>query len=431
MARFVLDARDERGVTVLLIEHHMDIITGICDRMLVLSYGEVIDTGIPREVVEEPARHRGLPGRRAWRRPDSTMRRRRLGLFEPTTTLPRLLAANARALPRARWRMREKDRGIWQQTQLVAVARIDAGLRRRARSAGLRARRRAAGAWATTGRTCTPGMLAAGALARLCDAGLSGRRARRGAPCDPGLGSALRAGRGPGAGRQDPRPARELPDRSSTSIYDDPRGLAAYHAPGPAVVGRRCSNCGAERLAARAGAAPGADRTRARPTTRRSSSTRSGTTGRPKGVVLSHRNVLSGVANAHRAQGLRLRRGGAGLPADGLGRRLRVHRRRRHRAALHHQRARAAGDGAARPARDRAHVLPGRAAQLGQPADDGAGAHGGLHAPEEGAVRLLHAAGGGARARAARRPRAQRRAEADCARSANGWSTVRSRTSWA
>jgi branched-chain amino acid transport system ATP-binding protein len=54
MARFVLDARDERGVTVLLIEHHMDIITGICDRMLVLSYGEMIDTGIPREVVRNP-----------------------------------------------------------------------------------------------------------------------------------------------------------------------------------------------------------------------------------------------------------------------------------------------------------------------------------------------------------------------------------------
>jgi branched-chain amino acid transport system ATP-binding protein len=32
----------------------MDIITGICDRMLVLSYGEVIDTGIPREVVKNP-----------------------------------------------------------------------------------------------------------------------------------------------------------------------------------------------------------------------------------------------------------------------------------------------------------------------------------------------------------------------------------------
>ncbi|MGE5117486.1 MAG: ABC transporter ATP-binding protein [Betaproteobacteria bacterium] len=54
MARFVLDARDERGVSVLLIEHHMDIITGICDRMLVLSYGEVIDSGAPHDVVRNP-----------------------------------------------------------------------------------------------------------------------------------------------------------------------------------------------------------------------------------------------------------------------------------------------------------------------------------------------------------------------------------------
>ena len=54
MARFILDARDERGVTVLIIEHHMDIITGLCDRMLVLSYGQVIRTGVPREVIADP-----------------------------------------------------------------------------------------------------------------------------------------------------------------------------------------------------------------------------------------------------------------------------------------------------------------------------------------------------------------------------------------
>jgi branched-chain amino acid transport system ATP-binding protein len=54
MSRFVLDARDERGVTVLLIEHHMDVIVGICDRMLVLSYGEVIGTGVPRDVIADP-----------------------------------------------------------------------------------------------------------------------------------------------------------------------------------------------------------------------------------------------------------------------------------------------------------------------------------------------------------------------------------------
>ena len=54
MARFVLDARAERGVSVLLIEHHMDVITGICERMLALNYGEMIASGIPREVVKDP-----------------------------------------------------------------------------------------------------------------------------------------------------------------------------------------------------------------------------------------------------------------------------------------------------------------------------------------------------------------------------------------
>lgn len=54
MARFILDARAERNVSVLLIEHHMDVIVGICDRMLALNYGEMIASGIPREVVKDP-----------------------------------------------------------------------------------------------------------------------------------------------------------------------------------------------------------------------------------------------------------------------------------------------------------------------------------------------------------------------------------------
>jgi len=54
MARFILDARDERNVTVLLIEHHMDVITGICDRMLALNYGAMIGSGVPAEVVADP-----------------------------------------------------------------------------------------------------------------------------------------------------------------------------------------------------------------------------------------------------------------------------------------------------------------------------------------------------------------------------------------
>ena len=54
MARFILDARDERGITVLLIEHHMDVVLGICDRIMALNYGEVIGTGLPRDVVANP-----------------------------------------------------------------------------------------------------------------------------------------------------------------------------------------------------------------------------------------------------------------------------------------------------------------------------------------------------------------------------------------
>lgn len=54
MARFILDARAERGVSILLIEHHMDVITGVCDRMLALNNGEMIATGVPREIIKDP-----------------------------------------------------------------------------------------------------------------------------------------------------------------------------------------------------------------------------------------------------------------------------------------------------------------------------------------------------------------------------------------
>jgi branched-chain amino acid transport system ATP-binding protein len=54
MARFILDAREERGLTVLLIEHHMDVVSALCDRMTVLSYGEQIADGTPAEALSDP-----------------------------------------------------------------------------------------------------------------------------------------------------------------------------------------------------------------------------------------------------------------------------------------------------------------------------------------------------------------------------------------
>jgi len=55
MVRFILDAREALDVTILLIEHHMDVVTAICDRTVVLNNGEKIAEGPPEEAMNDPA----------------------------------------------------------------------------------------------------------------------------------------------------------------------------------------------------------------------------------------------------------------------------------------------------------------------------------------------------------------------------------------
>ena len=43
-----------RGITVLLIEHDMNLVMRICDRLVVLEYGAVIAEGVPDEIKRNP-----------------------------------------------------------------------------------------------------------------------------------------------------------------------------------------------------------------------------------------------------------------------------------------------------------------------------------------------------------------------------------------
>ena len=55
MARFILDVHEERGVTVVVIDHDIDVIMDISDRVVVLDFGRKIAEGKPEEVRNDPA----------------------------------------------------------------------------------------------------------------------------------------------------------------------------------------------------------------------------------------------------------------------------------------------------------------------------------------------------------------------------------------
>ncbi len=53
--RILLLTIREQGTTILLIEHDVKLVMGLCDRLTVLDYGKVIAEGTPAEVQKHPA----------------------------------------------------------------------------------------------------------------------------------------------------------------------------------------------------------------------------------------------------------------------------------------------------------------------------------------------------------------------------------------
>jgi branched-chain amino acid transport system ATP-binding protein len=46
--------RDRRGITVLLVEHHMSLVMEVSDKVVVLDFGRKIAEGTPAQVRQDP-----------------------------------------------------------------------------------------------------------------------------------------------------------------------------------------------------------------------------------------------------------------------------------------------------------------------------------------------------------------------------------------
>jgi len=55
LAQFIVDIKDRFGLTVFMIEHHMNLVMDISDRIYVIDFGKQIAEGTPAQVQDNPA----------------------------------------------------------------------------------------------------------------------------------------------------------------------------------------------------------------------------------------------------------------------------------------------------------------------------------------------------------------------------------------
>jgi branched-chain amino acid transport system ATP-binding protein len=54
LMEFILGIRERFSLAVLLIEHQMRLVMGICERLVVMDFGQVIARGVPAEIQKDP-----------------------------------------------------------------------------------------------------------------------------------------------------------------------------------------------------------------------------------------------------------------------------------------------------------------------------------------------------------------------------------------
>lgn len=55
IARFILDVKEELGITQILVDHDMGFVMDIADRVMALDFGRKIAEGVPAEIQRDPA----------------------------------------------------------------------------------------------------------------------------------------------------------------------------------------------------------------------------------------------------------------------------------------------------------------------------------------------------------------------------------------
>ena len=55
LSEFIREVRQQFNLTVILIEHHVPLVMGLCDRIAVLHFGQLIALGEPAIVRNDPA----------------------------------------------------------------------------------------------------------------------------------------------------------------------------------------------------------------------------------------------------------------------------------------------------------------------------------------------------------------------------------------